>query len=159
MSGDDEASELRRRLKDTQAQLDAVQADLRELLGALGMGDHARPQSLHEVFQECIQEVRRERERLDVVATFWEDEKRRRAEEKERADEEKARADKAEIERDACCFGCPCCGADHRGGLAITELRRPIRVGATEYTRAIVCPEKGRSILLDREGQEAVEAP
>ena len=48
---------LEDRLKtvDDQArQLDFVQEDLRELLRVLGMGDHARPQSPHEVFQEAI---------------------------------------------------------------------------------------------------------
>jgi hypothetical protein len=36
-----------------------LQDDLRELLEALELGTHARPASPHEVFQECIAEVRR----------------------------------------------------------------------------------------------------
>lgn len=33
---------------------DIAQSDLAELLTVLGMGDHARPQSPHEVFQEAL---------------------------------------------------------------------------------------------------------
>ncbi|KQT08542.1 hypothetical protein ASG40_11735 [Methylobacterium sp. Leaf399] len=38
---------------------DTLQADLSELLAMLGMGDHARPQSPHEVFQEALTELRK----------------------------------------------------------------------------------------------------
>jgi hypothetical protein len=44
-----------------------LQEDLSEMLRVLGLGDHARPQSPHEVFLECIAEVKRlkaERPRL-----------------------------------------------------------------------------------------------
>lgn len=44
-----------------------LQDDLRDLLRALGLPDGARPQSPHEVFRECIEEVKRlkaENERL-----------------------------------------------------------------------------------------------
>lgn len=37
-----------------EADTDALQADLRELLTLLGMGDHARAASPHEVFQEAL---------------------------------------------------------------------------------------------------------
>lgn len=42
---------------------DALHADLSELLTILGMGDHARPQSPHEVFQKALGKVR---ERLQL---------------------------------------------------------------------------------------------
>ncbi|WP_232629185.1 hypothetical protein [Methylobacterium sp. Leaf118] len=38
---------------------DIAQADLAELLTILGMGDHARPQSPHEVFQDALSVLRR----------------------------------------------------------------------------------------------------
>lgn len=38
---------------------DVAQSDLRELLLLLGMGDHARPQSPHEVFQEALRVLRK----------------------------------------------------------------------------------------------------
>lgn len=44
-----------------------LQADLRDLLNALGMGDHARPQSPHEVFQGCVAEVRRRLARIEEL--------------------------------------------------------------------------------------------
>ncbi|GJE55242.1 hypothetical protein [Methylobacterium thuringiense] len=37
---------------------DTLHADLSELLTILGMGDHARPQSPHEVFQEALSVLR-----------------------------------------------------------------------------------------------------
>lgn len=37
---------------------DIAQSDLAELLNVLGMGDHARPQSPHEVFQEALRVLR-----------------------------------------------------------------------------------------------------
>lgn len=40
-----------------------LQNDLRELMGLLGMSDHARPQLPHEVFQEALAELKR---RLDL---------------------------------------------------------------------------------------------
>lgn len=46
---------------------DVMQSDLRELLLALDMGDHARPQSPHEVFQDALAEVRRIKARLADV--------------------------------------------------------------------------------------------
>lgn len=49
---------------------DAVmQSDLRELLVALDMGDHARPQSPHEVFQEALAEVRRVKAKIAIDAS------------------------------------------------------------------------------------------
>jgi hypothetical protein len=39
------------------AEQDAVHADLSQLLRVLGMGDHARPQSSHEVMLDAINEV------------------------------------------------------------------------------------------------------
>src|SRR5580704_10741872 len=38
---------------------DLVHADLGKLLNLLGLGDHARPESSHEVFLMCIDEVAR----------------------------------------------------------------------------------------------------
>ena len=38
---------------------EVLQRDLRDLLGALGLPDCARPQTPHQVFRECIAEVRR----------------------------------------------------------------------------------------------------
>ncbi len=44
---------------------DVMQSDLRELLLALDMGDHARPQSPHEVFQEALVVLRQRLRGLD----------------------------------------------------------------------------------------------
>lgn len=52
------------------AEQDAVHADLSQLLRVLGMGDHARPQSSHEVMLEAISEAGRIRlalERAEVL--------------------------------------------------------------------------------------------
>lgn len=52
------------------AEQDAVHADLSQLLRVLGMGDHARPQSSHEVMLDAINEVGRIRlalERAEVL--------------------------------------------------------------------------------------------
>lgn len=38
---------------------DIAQSDLAELLNVLGMGDHSRPQSPHEVFQEALGVLRK----------------------------------------------------------------------------------------------------
>lgn len=51
---------------------DTLQNDLADLLRALGLQDHARPQSPHEVFRECIEKVKRLRTaeaglRADVI--------------------------------------------------------------------------------------------
>jgi hypothetical protein len=42
------------------AEQDAIHADLGELLVMLGLGDYARPQSPHEVFQMCLARLREE---------------------------------------------------------------------------------------------------
>lgn len=50
---------------------EVMQDDLSELLRALGMGDHARPESPHEVMQQCIAKARTlagEGDTLDVLA-------------------------------------------------------------------------------------------
>ena len=39
------------------ADLDAVLADLGQLLDVLGLGDHPRPEPPHEVFQRCLQVI------------------------------------------------------------------------------------------------------
>ena len=44
----------------------ALQDDLRDMLIALGLPDHARPQSPHEVFRKCIDEVKRLRAKQSV---------------------------------------------------------------------------------------------
>ncbi len=44
-----------------------LQDDLRDMLCALGMGDHARPQSPHEVFRECIARASRHRAALTEI--------------------------------------------------------------------------------------------
>jgi hypothetical protein len=52
------------------AEQDAVHADLSQLLRVLGMGDHARPQSSHEVMLDAINEAGRIRlalERAEVL--------------------------------------------------------------------------------------------
>jgi hypothetical protein len=46
---------------------DAVLEDLGLLLRVLGLGDHARPCSPHEVMLDAINEVRKLRQRLDVA--------------------------------------------------------------------------------------------
>ena len=46
---------------------DAMMRDLGLLLEALGLGDHARPESPHEVMQRCIAEARRLRPSFVVV--------------------------------------------------------------------------------------------
>jgi hypothetical protein len=43
----------------THTERDAVMADLGQLLNTLGLGDHARPDSPHDVMQQCIAEVAR----------------------------------------------------------------------------------------------------
>lgn len=55
------------------AEQDAVHADLSQLLRVLGMGDHARPQSSHEVMLDAINEVGRLRTRLAEIenAVTW----------------------------------------------------------------------------------------
>lgn len=54
-----EKNPLREELRRQQASLDLVLEDLAALLRALGMGDHARPISPHEVMLQCIREVER----------------------------------------------------------------------------------------------------
>ena len=64
-----EGNELRSQLAETEHQRDearaetrqmqdAVHADLGQLLEVLGLGDYARPESPHEVFQQCVAKVR-----------------------------------------------------------------------------------------------------
>lgn len=55
------------------AEQDAVHADLSQMLRVLGMGDHARPQSSHEVMLDAINEVGRLRTRLAEIenAVTW----------------------------------------------------------------------------------------
>ena len=43
-----------------QADADDLQEDLRQMLEALGMSDHARPYSPHRVFQEALNEMKRQ---------------------------------------------------------------------------------------------------
>lgn len=64
--------EAARKLSEAQARAhvaeqDAVHADLSQLLRVLGMGDHARPQSSHEVMLDAINEVGRIRLALECA--------------------------------------------------------------------------------------------
>ncbi|NEU14703.1 hypothetical protein G3T14_21730 [Methylobacterium sp. BTF04] len=47
---------------------EALHSDLAELLTLLGIGDHARPQSPHEVFQEALGVLRKRLVDLDAEA-------------------------------------------------------------------------------------------
>jgi hypothetical protein len=49
------------------AEQDAVHADLAQLLRVLGLGDHARPYSPHEVMLDAINAVGELRSRLEVA--------------------------------------------------------------------------------------------
>jgi hypothetical protein len=61
------------------AEQDAVHADLSQLLRVLGMGDHARPQSGHEVMLEAISEVGKLRQSAEVIRADERDRFRRYA--------------------------------------------------------------------------------
>jgi hypothetical protein len=51
------------------AEQDAIHADLSQLLRVLGLGDHARPQSSHEVMLDAINEAGRLRAHEQVTVT------------------------------------------------------------------------------------------
>jgi hypothetical protein len=68
------------------AEQDAVHADLSQLLRVLGMGDHARPQSSHEVMLDAISEVGRIRLALERAEAIIGERDRQMAHERERAE-------------------------------------------------------------------------
>jgi hypothetical protein len=61
------AAERERGIADHRAEQDAVHADLSQLLRVLGLGDHARPQSPHEVMLDAINEAGRLRQSAEAI--------------------------------------------------------------------------------------------
>jgi hypothetical protein len=84
------------------AEQDAVHAGLSQMLRVLGMGDHARPQSSHEVMLDAINEVGRIRVALERAEAIIKERDRQLAHEQERGEALVAQAQdyaRAESER------------------------------------------------------------